>query len=256
MAAILAEASSLSREDREALLALMAERDRREKRRRFYHLFPAETHTWRGEKFFARSHYGPHINFIAATDRYREVAMMAANRIGKTEVGAYCVSTWLTGRYQSWWPGRRWKRPVKVWCAGDTNETVRDILQRKLLGPVEWSAGRRVIAGTGIIPGDAIDDARATWRNGVPDMLDTISVRHESGDFSTLAFKSYQQGRVSFQGTEQDVVWLDEEPPMEIYTETLTRLATTDGLLIATFTPLRGLSDVALQFVDDDMTRG
>jgi len=38
--------------------------------------------------------------------------------------------------------------------------------------------------------------------------------------------KSYDQGRESFQGTEQHVIWLDEEPPLPIYVEALTRTMT------------------------------
>ena len=40
---------------------------------------------------------------------------------------------------------------------------------------------------------------------------------------------------------------------MEVYTECLTRTATTDGLLMATFTPLEGMSSVAMMFLPDEM---
>jgi hypothetical protein len=55
----------------------------------------------------------------------------------------------LTGRYPSWWNGRRFSGPIRAWAAGDTSKTVREIIQEKLLGkPGEL--------GTGMIPGDAI----------------------------------------------------------------------------------------------------
>ena len=41
----------------------------------------------------------------------------------------------------------------------------------------------------------------------------------------------------------------DEEPPMDVYSECLLRLMTTNGLMLCTFTPLLGLSDVALMFL-------
>ena len=63
--------------------------------------------------------------------------------------------------------------------------------------------------------------------------------------------KAYQQGRGSFEGTEQDLVWLDEEPPMDVYTEALIRTMTTDGMVIMTFTPLEGMSDVVMSFLED-----
>jgi phage terminase large subunit-like protein len=60
------------------------------------------------------------------------------------------------------------------------------------------------------------------------------------GGRSVITLKSYDQGRESFQGTEQDVIWLDEEPPMPVYAECLLRTMTTDGLVICTFTPMLG----------------
>ena len=45
------------------------------------------------------------------------------------------------------------------------------------------------------------------------------------------------------------MIWLDEEPPMDVYSECLLRLMTANGLMLCTFTPLLGLSDVALMFL-------
>ena len=81
-------------------------------------------------------------------------------------------------------------------------------------------------------------------------------MRHSSGKNSLLVFKSYDQRRESFQGTEQDVIWLDEEPPLDIYTECLMRTMTTEGLVMLTFTPLSGLSEVVLSFLPEgDLTK-
>ena len=41
----------------------------------------------------------------------------------------------LTGKYPRWWRGKRFEDAVQAWCAGDTARTVRDILQKELLGP-------------------------------------------------------------------------------------------------------------------------
>ena len=170
--------------------------------------------------------------------------MLAANRVGKTEgVGGYEVALHLTGQYPDWWKGRRFDKPVKFWAAGNTSKKVFEILQFKLLGPVSaW--------GTGLIPGDAI--ARTVRASGgIADQVDTVYVTHTSGGQSQLTFKSYDQRREGFEGTEQDGVWLDEEPPLDIYTECLVRTMTTNGLLILTFTPLQGMSEVVLLFLPD-----
>jgi phage terminase large subunit-like protein len=47
------------------------------------------------------------------------------------------------------------------------------------------------------------------------------------------------------------VIWLDEEPPSDVYDECLLRLMTTEGMMIGTFTPLSGLSEVVLRFLPD-----
>ena len=76
-------------------------------------------------------------------------------------------------------------------------------------------------------------------------------VQHQSGGTSYLGFKSYDQGRRKFQGTGKHVIWLDEEPPADVYDECLLRLMTTNGLMLCTFTPLLGLSDVAMRFLPE-----
>lgn len=168
--------------------------------------------------------------------------MLAANRVGKTEgVGGYEVALHATGRYPDWWPGKTYtENSVRVWVAGDTSNTVRDILQQKLLGPIGEF-------GTGLIPKRSIE--RVTWKRNVPEAVQDVYIHHSSGGRSVLTFKSYDQQRESFQGTEQDVILLDEEPPIGIYAECLLRTMTTHGLILCTFTPLLGLSDVVLSFL-------
>jgi hypothetical protein len=48
---------------------------------------------------------------------------------------------------------------------------------------------------------------------GVADAIDSVLVKHVSGDPSTIGFKSYDQGREKWQGETLDAVWFDEEPP-------------------------------------------
>lgn len=172
--------------------------------------------------------------------------MLAANRVGKTEgVGGYETTLHLTGWYPDWWNGRRFDKPVQWWAAGDTSKTVREIIQAKLLGTLgNW--------GTGLIPAECIH--KVTRSAGVADTVDTIFVRNTKlglGDraISTITLKSYDQRRESFQGTERDGIWLDEEPPLDIYTECLMRTMTNKGMVLLTFTPLMGMSEVVLQFL-------
>jgi len=220
--------------DKQELARLLAEKFRRLQQRKWLTYYPDAGP-------LRRELYPKHLAFFAAGARYHQRMMMAANRVGKTEgVGAYEVARHLTGVYPPWWEGRRFSKRTKGWAVGDTRQTVRDILAEKLLGP----KGDR---GTGMIPGESI--LRIVPMPGVPDGVELVDVRHASGGISKLNFKSFDQGRQAFQGTEQDFIWLDEEPPADVYEECLTRTATTGGMILLTFTPLSGLSDVVLLFL-------
>ena len=173
---------------------------------------------------------------------------MAGNRVGKTFTGAFEVSCHLTGQYPSWWNGKRFDRHTNGWTAGKTNESTRDILQFELFGKVTYVNGKKTVDGTGMIPLYLIDRFNIRWKQGVADLIDTINVKHVDGGWSTLGLKSYQQGRGVFEGTTKDFIHLDEECPTEIYTECLTRTATTDGTVLITFTPLDGLTPMIKDF--------
>lgn len=192
-----------------------------------------------------RELYPKHMEFFAAGAVHRERAAMAGNRVGKTEgLGAYECTLHLTGLYPDWWPGRRFDYPGNWIAAGDTRTTTRDIQQAKLCGPIE-------ALGTGMIPADSIV-GEPTRQQGVTGAFDIVQVRHSiTGGISKLQFRSYDQGRKAFQGTERDGVWLDEEPPRDVYDECLIRTMTTGGMILATFTPLSGLSEVAMSFLPE-----
>lgn len=216
------------------LAELLAEKRRRD-RNKFDRMYP-DTGKYRREL------YAKHMEVIAATAEYNQVAFIAGNKIGKSELGCYCLAAWLTGRYPHWWNGRRFAGPTTIWATGEKNSLVRDSLQLKLLGHLSDM-------GTGLIPGATI--VRATRKSGLSDAIDTLSVRHVSGGLSLLRFKSYEEGRESFQATDLDVILFDEEPPQAIYTEGFLRTMVKQGLAICTFTPLNGWSEVVEQFLGD-----
>lgn len=241
-----------------------AERDE-EKYGKFRHLFPdlsdcssvdEEGKFYRqvGEfRFYAREYYKKHIRFFELGKDFRARCLMAANRVGKTfSAGGYETACHLTGQYPKWWPGRRFRHPIRAWACGKTNETTRDIVQTTLVGDVKYNGARKLVDGSGVIPRDCIgiDSGQLTWKQGVADLIDTVMIRHTSGGWSKLGLKSYQQGRGAFEGTAQHWIWDDEEPPMEVYGEQIIRTATTKGGLVLTFTPLEGMSDVVQQFLN------
>lgn len=231
--------SNSKREALERATAIARELQLRTARRKLDTLYPDEGP-------LRRDLYPKHMQFFAAGTEHRERCMMAGNRVGKTfGVGGYETTLHLTGRYPAWWEGRRFDHPIDALIAGDTGTTTRDIVQRVLFG--DTGAPERF--GTGLIPGDCLDWERTTSWSGIPGAFDVVQVRHVSGGWSQAQFRSYDQGRAKFQGTSRHLVWLDEEPPEDVYDECVMRTMTTKGVVLATFTPLLGLSAVALKFL-------
>lgn len=190
--------------------------------------------------------YAKQREFHAAGETHRERLFMAGNQLGKTVAGAAEVAMHLTGRYPDWWQGKRWDRPT-IWLAGsESYELTRDGVQRLLVGPPdkeeEW--------GTGYIPADAI--VGRTRRMGVSNALDSVTVRHVSGGSSSLLFKAYEQGRGKWQANTVDGVWFDEEPPEDVYIEGITRTNATRGIILVTFTPLMGMSNVVARYLMEE----
>jgi phage terminase large subunit-like protein len=181
-------------------------------------------------------------DFHAAGAHSRERLLCAGNQLGKTLAAGMEYAMHLTGRYPDWWQGKRFDRAVVGWAAGITGESTRDNPQRLLLGrPGEH--------GTGCIPKDCIIDI--TPSRGVSDAIDSVKVKSDHGGVSHLAFKSYEKGREKWQGETIDLLWLDEEPPEDIYTEGLTRTNAVLGPVFLTFTPLLGMSEVVKRFMLD-----
>lgn len=236
-------AARMTDDEARALAQALLVLDKEDERSKFQNLFPDEGP-------LRRELYPIHCEFFKAGAKHRERLLMAANRFGKTIAAGFEVSAHLTGRYPHWWEGKRFDGPINAWVAGDTNETTRDIIQKTLLGEPAWENGRKCTDGVGIIPYECLGPAR--WKTGIPDLIDYIEIRHESGRWSRLAFKSYDQGRRVFQGTAKHLIWLDEECPVDVYGECLMRTATTGGIVLLTFTPLLGMSELVRAFLQPD----
>ena len=215
-------------EERRQLLALLQEKER----------ILDETKLFR---------YGPYpkqgaFHAAGADLAVKERLLIAGNQLGKTLAAAFESAMHLTGIYPKDWQGAVFEDPTVGWAASLTSQSTRDTVQRLLLGqPGSW--------GTGAIPKESILEIKRS-AHGVADSVESILVRHEpTGGTSRVTIKTYDQGRERWQGETLDWVWLDEEPPLDIYTEALTRTNATDGILWLTFTPLLGMSDVVRRFL-------
>lgn len=172
----------------------------------------------------------------------RQRMLMAANRVGKTMSAGAEAAMHATGIYPSWWEGKRFTRHNLGWVGSITNEASRDIVQKELLG------GLGEALGTGWLPKDKITKVTAR-QAGISDVVDVIKVRHVDGKESQINFKTYDQGWRKWQGTAPDWEWLDEEPEdYRVFTEALTRILSSGGIMMVTFTPLLGETDLVMHF--------
>lgn len=242
--------SVLSPAEQLELMTLLEAREALIAGRKFYELFP-DTGPRRREL------YPKQLAFFRAGAEHNERLFMAANRVGKTLTGAFETTCHLTGLYPHWWEGRRFDRPVQWWAAGKTKETTRDIIQKELFGTVDKF-------GTGMIPRKLLVGSPKVRPNS-NGAIDFANVRHVSGGTSVIGLKSYEQGRDSFEGTAKDGIWLDEEPPEDVYSECLLRTTIVDdsmpheeaegGIIFITFTPLEGTTQVVQSFLEQAVLR-
>ena len=181
------------------------------------------------------------LDFTVKDTACYETAGVIHHNTGKTvAAGCECVYH-ATGVYPTWWEGAKFTEPVLMWVANDTNKNTRDVNQLELLG----QAGQH---GTGLIPSECIIDVKV--KAGIPDAVEFVHVRHSTGGVSIIQFKSYEQGWEAFTGAAIHVIWLDEEPPLKVYTECCIRTMTTSGLVMLTFTPLQGTTEVVKGYLD------
>ena len=171
--------------------------------------------------------------------------LMAGNRTGKTYCGAIETAYHLTGDYPSWWKVRRFTKPIRDCVCGESNETTRDIVQKELFGQPDNPEAK----GTGAIPLTAI--GQTTRKPGVPNAFNSAMVKHISGGYSRVGFKAYEMGFQKWMGEAVDFVWMDEEPPPEIFSQAITRTADKNGCVILTFTPESGLTQVVKGFMNN-----
>ena len=171
--------------------------------------------------------------------------LMAGNRVGKSFCGAMEIAYHATGKYPSWWAGKRFNRPVRCWAGGVSNETTRDVCQKELVGQPDDPTSK----GTGSIPLNSIGDT--VRKAGVPNAINSVVVKHTTGGYSRIGFKAYEMGKEKWMGESVDVIWLDEEPPPSIYSQALTRTADKGGIVFMTFTPEQGMTETVAQFINN-----
>jgi phage terminase large subunit-like protein len=171
--------------------------------------------------------------FMAGSSGVHQRLIYGGNQSGKTLSCAAEVTWHLTGDYPIWWTGKRFAKPIRVWAVGESGQLVRDTLQKKLCGDQEF--------GTGVIPLESFGKKPIMVPGGTG-AIDTMFVTHQTDGIvdgtSSLTFKSFEMRRQKLQGESIDLIWIDERPDEEIYSELLARTVATDGHLIVSYTPV------------------
>ena len=169
--------------------------------------------------------------------------ILAANRIGKTVSTCFETAMHLTGQYPTWWTGKRFDKPITAMVAGEGWSQVALVLQNELLGTQDVKISDRL--GTGAIPRNAI--RFETLRNDGANCIGA-EIKHVSGGHSYLLFANYTQEVRQMQGFKLNLAVFDEQPPDEFFSEIVTRTATTQGQVLCSFTPLKGLNGLVSKF--------
>jgi phage terminase large subunit-like protein len=171
-------------------------------------LGPAATFPWHTQQEHA---------LRAATDI---VAVIGGNRSGKSKVGEGIVSRVVRREGPIY---RRLRNPkgrqLKIWVAPQTDEKAKSLWEPRLLKMFEGLEVRYVQSPHRLFE----------WKDA------------DGG--GTLWIKSQEQGFLAFESDDVDLVLFDEEPEdRRVYASAKTRLATTNGAVVLTFTPLNGMT--------------
>jgi phage terminase large subunit-like protein len=174
--------------------------------------------------------------------------LMAGNGTGKTFSAAAETAIHATGLYPDWWQGTRFNHPVEIIVGAKTNDAAVKVVQKELFGEIMDKG----MLGTGAVPREYMNDS-FKMKPGVPGAISDVLIKHvPTGRWSKLSIMSYDQKPKAFMGTRFDVGWLDEEPPVEIWSQFIRgTLSRKHAILYITATPEEGMTQVVINFTND-----
>ena len=190
------------------------------------------------------------LEFHNAGKTNKKRAQILANGVGKSYSVCWEAAAHAMGDYPDWYDGRKFDRPVEIWVGAIDADQQRIGVQMHLLG-----RDLEMNLGTGFIPKSKLKGKVRVRQAGIAEVADKVSVKHSSGGYSTIVFKTYSQGWRSWQAGKPDVILADEEPDENdakqaaIFEEMQTRIFRSGGIFMGAMTPLLGETDLTRHFM-------
>lgn len=184
-----------------------------------------------------------YVKYWSATEKQKDLfakftadkkifGILGGNRSGKTELGAFIAVAWALGKkYFEGEPAWEYIKdlpipepPNTIWAVGLDFPTLRDVIWREKL-----RFGKNhpplVPKDPDVVTKTSDGDCQIFFANG-----------------SVITGKSAEAGREKFQGASVDLVWIDEEPEVEVFDECYQRTADCAGKILLTLTPLTDIA--------------
>jgi phage terminase large subunit-like protein len=159
--------------------------------------------------------------FRALKSRYRN--HKAANKVGKTDENGFELVAMCKGKCEEYGINFPHKPPLKIWYCG------RD---RNVLSDEPLASIKRYLKGEGI-------DHR-TVNTG--QMVNIMYIWDDDGNQSEIRFKPYNGEIGIFESANVHAVFMDEEPPRDIFSAIKTKIGVLPGYVFLTMTPDKGMS--------------
>jgi phage terminase large subunit-like protein len=153
--------------------------------------------------------------------KYR--AINAGNKTGKTDEFGFELVAICKGQAEEFGINFPHKPPLKIWYCG------RD---RNVLSDEPLSSIKRYLKGEGI-------DHRTVWTGQA---IQRMYIWDDDGNQSEIWFKPYNGEIGIFESANVHAVFMDEEPPRDIFSAIKTKIAIMPGYVFIAMTPDKGMS--------------
>ena len=159
--------------------------------------------------------------FRALKTRYRN--HKAGNKVGKTDENGFELVAMCKGKCEEFGINFPHKPPLKIWYCG------RD---RNVLSDEPLASIKRYLKGEGI-------DHRTVYTG---QLVNIMYIWDDEGNQSEVRFKPYNGEIGIFESANVHAVFMDEEPPRDVFSAIKTKVAVLPGYVFLTMTPDHGMT--------------